>query len=183
MMQSEDMGDTNPYNTTFRDVLADIVSLDVTKRPTRFMDIHEDIQNMCMNADGSIEIILRRGDSKILIDPTNTLYAKLKAIIDSGASVCMFNQRRYFKDMVEDDSTIRTAGNSIKSHGKGTVGYLQNCLYVPELQRNLISVSHVCRVSLPSLKTTVCLCSIRLDRYYVTTHYLMAYIVQWIYLG
>jgi hypothetical protein len=80
-----------------------------------------------------------------LIDPTHTLYAKLKAIIDSGASVCMFNQRRYFKDMVEDDSTIRTAGKSIKAHGKRTVGYLQNCLYVPDLQRNLISVSHVCQ--------------------------------------
>ena len=94
MMQSEDMGETNPDNTTFRNVLAAIASLDVTKRPTRFMDIHEDIQNMCLTADGSIEIILKRGDSSILIDPTNTRNAKLKTIIDSGASICMFNQRR-----------------------------------------------------------------------------------------
>jgi hypothetical protein len=100
---------------------------------------------MCLTADGSIEIILKRGDSSILIDPTNTRNAKLKTIIDSGASICMFNQRRYFKDMVEDNSTIRTAGKSIKSHGKGTVGYLKCYLYVPELQRNLISVAHVCQ--------------------------------------
>jgi hypothetical protein len=137
MMQSEDMGDTNPDNTIFRDVLAAIASLDVTKRPSRFMDIHEDIQNTSMNADSSIEIRLNRGESSILIDPTNTLNVKLNAIVDSGASICMFNQRRYFKDMVEDNSTIRTVGKTIKSHGKGTVGYLQNCLYVPELQRNI----------------------------------------------
>jgi hypothetical protein len=35
--------------------------------------------------------------------------------------------------MVEDNSSIRTAGKSI------------NCLYVSKLQRNLISVSHVCQ--------------------------------------
>jgi hypothetical protein len=51
------------------------------------MNIYEVIQNMCMNADGSIEIILKGGDSSILIDSTNTLYVKLKAIIDSGASI------------------------------------------------------------------------------------------------
>ena len=31
------------------------------------------------------------------------------------------------------------------AEGYGTVGRLQNCLLVTELQKNLISVSHVCR--------------------------------------
>jgi hypothetical protein len=145
MMQSEGHVEEHTADMTLRDVLDAIASLDMSKKPTRFMDVHEDIKDLCMTADGSIEVLLKRGDSRILIDPTHTLYAKLKAIIDSGASICMFNQHRYFKDMVEDNSTIRTAGKAIKAHGRGTVGYLQNCLYVPELQRNLISVSHVCQ--------------------------------------
>ena len=40
---------------------------------------------------------------------------------------------------------IRTAGKSIEALGYGTVGKLYNCLYVPQLQKNLISVSHVCK--------------------------------------
>ena len=31
------------------------------------------------------------------------------------------------------------------SLGRGTVGKLHGCLYVPALQKNLISVSHVCK--------------------------------------
>ena len=47
--------------------------------------------------------------------------------------------------IVEHHITIRTAGNPIVAEGYGTVGRLQNCLLVTALQKNLISVSHVCR--------------------------------------
>ena len=40
---------------------------------------------------------------------------------------------------------IRTADIPIMAEGYGTVGKLQNCLLVKDLQKNLISVSHVCR--------------------------------------
>jgi hypothetical protein len=39
---------------------------------------------------------------------------------------------------------IRTAGNPIVAEGYGTAGKLQNCLLVTALQKNLISVSHLC---------------------------------------
>jgi hypothetical protein len=61
-----------------------------------------------------------------------------------GAGVCMFNQCSSFKNMVQNNSTIRMAGKSIKAHGEDAVGYLQNCMYVADLQRNLTSVSQVC---------------------------------------
>ena len=40
---------------------------------------------------------------------------------------------------------IRTASTPIMAEGYGSVGKLQNCLRVKDLQKNLISVSHVCK--------------------------------------
>ena len=54
-----------------------------------------------VNEAGEIIVTLKHGDSKILITPEHSLYARLKAIIDSGASVCIFNQPKYFQDFVE----------------------------------------------------------------------------------
>jgi len=102
-------------------------------------------ESLEVNEAGEIIVILKHGDSKILITPEHSLYVRLKAIIDSGASVCIFNQPKYFQDFVEHPITIRTAGNPIVAEGYGTVGRLQNCLLVTALQKNLISVSHVCR--------------------------------------
>jgi hypothetical protein len=98
-----------------------------------------------VNEAGEIMVTLKHGDSKILITPEHSLYARLKAIIKSGASVCIFNQPKYFQDFVEHHITIRTAGNPIVAECYGTVGKQQNCLLVTALQKNLISVSHVCR--------------------------------------
>ena len=96
-------------------------------------------------AGGKIIVTLKHADSKILITPEHSLYARLKAIINSGASVCIFNQPKYFQDFVEHPITIRTAGKLIVAEGYSTVGKLQNCLLVMALQKNLISASHVCR--------------------------------------
>ena len=98
-----------------------------------------------MNEAGEIIVTLKHGDSKLLITPEHSLYTRLKAIIKSGASVCIFNQPKYFRDFVEHPITIRTARNPIVAEGYGTVEKLQNCLLVTALQKNLISVSHVCR--------------------------------------
>jgi hypothetical protein len=54
-------------------------------------------------------------------------------------------QPKYFQDFVEHSITICTTRNPIVSEGYGTVGKLQICLLVTALQKNLISVSHVCR--------------------------------------
>ena len=42
-------------------------------------------------------------------------------------------------------TSIQTAGGVIRSTGRGTVGNLQNGLYVPQLNVNLISTSHACK--------------------------------------
>ena len=98
-----------------------------------------------INEAGEIIITLKHGDTKVLITPDHSIYARLKAIIDSGASVRIFNQRTFFSDFTEQPIKIRTAGTPIMTEGYRTVGKLQNCLLVKDLHKNLISVSHVCR--------------------------------------
>ena len=115
-------------------------------------------ESLEVNEAGEIIVTLKHGDSKILITPEHSLYARLKAIIDSGASVCIFNQPKYFQDFVEHPITIRTAGNPIVAEGYGTVGRLQNCLLVTALQKKLISVSHVCRDLNAFFVTTITRC-------------------------
>ena len=68
-------------------------------------------ESLEVNEAGEILVTLKHGDSNILITPEHSLYARLKAIIDSGASVCIFNQPKYFQDFVEHPITICTAGN------------------------------------------------------------------------
>ena len=102
-------------------------------------------ESLQINDAGEIIITLKHGDSTVLITPDHSLYARLKAIIDSGASVCIFNERKFFSDFTEHPMKIRTAGTPIMVEGYGTVGKLQNCLLVKGLQKNLISVSHVCK--------------------------------------
>ena len=80
-------------------------------------------ESLEINEAGEIIITLKHGDSKVLITPDHSLYARLKAIIDSGASVCIFN-------FTEHPMKIRTAGTPIMAEGYGTVGKLQNCLLV-----------------------------------------------------
>ena len=79
---------------------------------------------MVLNADGSIEITLKRGDSSILKTPEHDLYAVLRAIIDLGASISILNLRHWFRDFEEIRQPIRTAGKNIMSLGQGTVGKL-----------------------------------------------------------
>ena len=57
-------------------------------------------ESLELNEAGEIIVTLKHGVSKILIAPEHSLYARLKAIIDSGASVCIFNQPKYFKTLL-----------------------------------------------------------------------------------
>jgi hypothetical protein len=54
-------------------------------------------ESMEVNEAGEIIITLRHGNSKVLITPDHSLHARLKAILDSGAGVCIFNQRKFFR--------------------------------------------------------------------------------------
>ena len=66
----------------------------------------------------------------------------VKNLIDSGCSCTIFTERWMFQDFVEYVAAIKTAGGTIYSEGRGTVGKLQNCLYVPSMDVNLISSGH-----------------------------------------
>jgi hypothetical protein len=69
-------------------------------------------ESLEINEAEEIIITLKHGDSKILITPEHSLHARLKAIIDLGASVCIFNQPNYFfRDFIEHPIKIRTADN------------------------------------------------------------------------
>jgi hypothetical protein len=72
-------------------------------------------ESLEVNETGDIIVTLKHGDSKILITPEHSLYARLQAIIDFSVSVCIFNQPKYFQNFVEHPIMICTAGNSILS--------------------------------------------------------------------
>ena len=54
-------------------------------------------ESLEINEAGEFIVTLKHGVSKILITPEHSLYARLKAIIDSGANVRIFNQSKYFR--------------------------------------------------------------------------------------
>ena len=72
---------------------------------------------MEVNEAGEIIITLKHGDSKVLITSDHSLYARLKVIVDSGESVCIFNQRKIFSNFTEHPIKIRTAGTPIMAEG------------------------------------------------------------------
>ena len=76
---------------------------------------------------------------------------RVRTLADSGCSCTIFTDRRMFTDYQPYQSPISSAGGTIKSTGRGTVGKLQNCLYVPEMNINLISTGQVLK-QLPNLR-------------------------------
>ena len=67
----------------------------------------------------------------------------VKTLLDSGCNCSIFTDRSMFRDYNEYRVPIQTAGGTISSTGRGTVGHLQNCLHVPDLNMNLLSTRHV----------------------------------------
>ena len=63
-------------------------------------------------------------------------------VIDSGASRCMFANRAMFTEYEElyGVNVYTASGEAIPVFGRGTVGGIPNCLHVPYLEKDLISV-------------------------------------------
>jgi hypothetical protein len=72
-------------------------------------------------------------------------------LADSGCSCTIFTGRNMFTDYQPYSSPISTAGRMIRSTGRGIVRKLQNCLYVPEMNINLISTGQVLK-QIPNLR-------------------------------
>ena len=76
---------------------------------------------------------------------------RVRTLADSGCSCTIFTDRNLFTDYQPYSAPISTAGGTIRSTGRGTVGKLQNCLYVPEMNINLISTSQVLK-QIPNIR-------------------------------
>ena len=63
-------------------------------------------------------------------------------VVDSGASKCLFRRKGMFKRYIEHINTfVYTAnGEAIPVMGCGTVGDIPDCLHVPTLENDLLSV-------------------------------------------
>jgi hypothetical protein len=68
---------------------------------------------------------------------------RVRTLADSGCSCSIFPNRNLFTDYQPYSSPISTAGGMIRSTDRGTVGKLQSCLYVSEININLISTGQV----------------------------------------
>jgi hypothetical protein len=76
---------------------------------------------------------------------THVWKLKVKTLVDSGFSKTIFTDCSLLSNYTPYKMSIQTGGGVIYSTGWGTVGNLQNCLHVPELNENLISTGHVCK--------------------------------------
>jgi hypothetical protein len=71
------------------------------------------------------------------------LRMRRKALIDSGCNRTIFTNRLLFLDFQEYLISITTAGEEVNATGIDTVGKLKGCLYVLNMNVNLISVVHL----------------------------------------
>lgn len=78
--------------------------------------------------------------------------SKVESILDSGASTPMFRDKNNFKNYSEHKEDVSlTNGTQIKTQGHGVVDMtgkdstlqLSNCLHIPSLAHNLISLSYL----------------------------------------
>ena len=77
------------------------------------------------------------------MESRSELRMRRKTLIDSGCNQTIFTNRLLFLDFQECLIPITTAGEEVYATGIGTVGKLKGCLYVPNMNVNLISVMHV----------------------------------------
>jgi hypothetical protein len=66
-------------------------------------------------------------------------------IIDSGASRCMFGDKELFGsyEVCHGVNVFTASGQPIPVFGRGTVRGIPNCLHVPYLEKDLLSVPHL----------------------------------------
>ena len=76
---------------------------------------------------------------------------RVRTLADSGCSCTILTDRNLFTDYQLYSSPISTAGGMIRSTGRGTVGNLQSCLSVPEMNINLISTGQVLK-QIPTIR-------------------------------
>jgi hypothetical protein len=76
---------------------------------------------------------------------THVRKLKVKILVYFGCRKTIFTDHSLFSDYTPLETSIQTAGGVVYSTGRGTVGNLQNCLHILELDLNLMSTSHACK--------------------------------------
>ena len=100
---------------------------------------------ICLTNNDGIEVNLVENEQKdILLAPAIDEDAQKEAAHDSGASSTLIGFRDVYSDYKKQVIPIRTAGNTIYAAGIGSVGVLQNVIHVPNLQKQLLSISQIC---------------------------------------
>ena len=98
-----------------------------------------------MTTNSRIEVNLVESDQKdLLIAPAIDEEAQKEAAHDSGASSTLIGFREVYQDYHEQVIPIKTAGNTIYAAGIGSVEIQQNVIHVPNLQKQLLSISQIC---------------------------------------
>ena len=114
-------------------------------------DSGEDAKNVRTTGEPKHYIQLKENKGWKLLWTKAHVRKKVRTLADSGCSCTIFTDRNLFKDYQPYSSPISTTGGTIRSTDRGTVGKLQNCLYVPEMNVNLISTGQVLK-QIPSLR-------------------------------
>ena len=96
-------------------------------------------------------IIMNENRSWKLMWTRSHVRKRARTLADNGCSCTIFRDRNLLTDYQPYSSPISTAGGMIRSTGRGTVGKLQNCLNVPEMNINLVSTGQVLK-QIPNLR-------------------------------
>ena len=114
-------------------------------------DSDGDAKNVRTTGEPKHYIRLNENRSWKLMRTRSHVRKRVRTLADSGCSCTIFTDRNLFTDYQPYLSPISTAGGTIRSTGRGTVGKLQNCLYVPEMNINLIPTGQVLK-QIPNLR-------------------------------
>ena len=122
-------------------ILDDIMQNDQTSTPVSQIG-HSAINYATLTNNSGIEVNLVESDQKdLLIAPAIDEKSQKEAAHDSGASSTLIGFREVYLDYHEQVIPIKTAGDTIYAAVIGSVGILQNVIHVPNLQKQLLSIS------------------------------------------
>ena len=98
-----------------------------------------------LDGETDMEVNLIESNRKdALLAPAIDEDAQKEAAHDSGASSCLIGFKEVFQNYKQQRIPIRTAGDTIYAEGIGSVGLIQNVIHVPDIQKQLLSISQIC---------------------------------------
>ena len=146
-----DDGIVNNHNTAYFNVTTYLMGKDVSDDyPNDEVPIRK-VESTIINED-NVHDIIQTGVSQprensawkaMAVRSRADMRRRRKPLIESGCNRSIFTNRSLFTEFSKCLIPITTAGEEIYATGMGTVGNLKGCLYVADMNVNLISVMHV----------------------------------------